>query len=156
HGVSRNTVMAAYELLVSEGYLVTRQGAGTYVTDVLPNPAGRTVRRQRRFAGERRLASFWHDQVAGGGTDLTGALRFNFRLGAPDISHFPMEVWNRLSARALRHFWKTRQTRSERCGQRVLREAIAQHISFSRAVACSADDIIVTAGAQQAFDLLGR
>jgi len=37
HGVSRNTVMAAYDLLLSEGYLAARQGAGTYVADVLPN-----------------------------------------------------------------------------------------------------------------------
>src|ERR1700741_4077796 len=36
-GVSRNTAMAAYELLLSEGYLAARQGAGTYVADVLPD-----------------------------------------------------------------------------------------------------------------------
>ncbi|MGH8172520.1 MAG: PLP-dependent aminotransferase family protein, partial [Rhodanobacteraceae bacterium] len=38
----------------------------------------------------------------------------------------------------------------------VLREAIARHVSFARAVACVPDDILVTAGAQQAFDLLAR
>src|SRR5215470_5110975 len=42
HGVSRNTVMAAYELLLSEGYLAARQGAGTYVADVLPDLARKT------------------------------------------------------------------------------------------------------------------
>ena len=41
-------------------------------------------------------------------------------------------------------------------GLRALREAIARHVSFTRAVACAPEDIIVTAGAQQAFDLLAR
>ncbi|WP_296799807.1 winged helix-turn-helix domain-containing protein, partial [Variovorax sp.] len=35
-GVSRNTMLAAYDLLLSEGYLVARPGAGTYVADTLP------------------------------------------------------------------------------------------------------------------------
>lgn len=34
--VSRNTVLAAYEQLQSEGYLQTRTGSGTFVSDVLP------------------------------------------------------------------------------------------------------------------------
>ncbi len=41
-------------------------------------------------------------------------------------------------------------------GLQALREAIARHVSFTRAVACVQEDIIVTAGAQQAFDLLAR
>ena len=41
-------------------------------------------------------------------------------------------------------------------GLAALREAIARYVAFARAVACSADDLIVTSGAQQAFDLLAR
>src|SRR6201996_7545036 len=40
-GVSRNTVMGAYDLLLSEGYLYARHGAGTYVAEVLPRRAER-------------------------------------------------------------------------------------------------------------------
>jgi len=36
YGVSRNTAVAAYDLLLSEGYLVTRPRSGAYVADVLP------------------------------------------------------------------------------------------------------------------------
>ena len=46
-GVSRNTAMAAYDLLLSEGYLVARQGAGTYVANALPDLT------QRKAPGER-------------------------------------------------------------------------------------------------------
>lgn len=41
-------------------------------------------------------------------------------------------------------------------GQPALREAIAAHVSLTRAVSCSGDDVLVTSGAQQAFDLLAR
>ncbi len=41
YGVSRNTAVAAYDLLLSEGYLTSRRGAGTYVADVLPKPSPR-------------------------------------------------------------------------------------------------------------------
>ena len=32
-GVSRNTVLAVYECLAAEGYVVAREGAGTFVSD---------------------------------------------------------------------------------------------------------------------------
>src|SRR5215472_17659934 len=35
-GVSRNTAAAVYEQLLSEGYVVTRRGSGTYVAERPP------------------------------------------------------------------------------------------------------------------------
>jgi len=65
-------------------------------------------------------------------------------------------LWQRLSARALRAYAKAPIGYADAQGQFALRDAIARHVSFTRAVACSAEDVIVTAGAQQAFDLLAR
>jgi GntR family transcriptional regulator/MocR family aminotransferase len=64
-------------------------------------------------------------------------------------------MWRRLVARAARTSSKD-WLPCEPQGRADLRAAIAQHVSFTRAIACSADDIIVTAGSQQAFDLLAR
>jgi GntR family transcriptional regulator/MocR family aminotransferase len=53
-GVSRNTVYLAFEHLRSEGYVEGRQGAGTYVAQVLPEalltlpPSASPVSRSRR------------------------------------------------------------------------------------------------------------
>lgn len=44
-GVSRNTILQAYEQLVAEGYAATRAGSGTYVAEVLPRSAGRRAER---------------------------------------------------------------------------------------------------------------
>src|SRR5207244_8764492 len=58
YGVSRNTAVAAYDLLLSEGYLVTRPRSGAYVADVLPQ-----LRNRRASSGDpaidRRLSAFW-------------------------------------------------------------------------------------------------
>jgi GntR family transcriptional regulator/MocR family aminotransferase len=74
----------------------------------------------------------------------------------PDPHAFPFDAWRRLAARQLRAFAKAPQAYAEPQGRAALRAAIASHVSFTRAVACSADDVLVTAGAQQAFDLLAR
>src|SRR6202007_2496977 len=60
------------------------------------------------------------------------------------------------SSRVLRAYSKTRVSYGDPHGRPALREAIARYVSLARAVACQADDITVTAGAQQAFDLLAR
>jgi GntR family transcriptional regulator/MocR family aminotransferase len=156
HGVSRNTVMAAYDLLLSEGYLAARQGAGTYVADVLPDLPQRKPQRERRSTGDRRLNAFWRQSLTVSAAATQSPLDFDFHLGVPDTAHFPMDVWRRLSARALRAFAKKPFAHDEPYGRPALREAIARYVSFARAVACSAEDITVTAGAQQAFDLLAR
>src|ERR1700722_6699488 len=155
-GVSRNAAMAAYDLLLSEGYLAARQGAGTYVADVLPDLTQRRVPRERHPSSDRRLNAFW--QQSAGMLDMPrpDPVRFDFRLGVPDIGYFPLDVWRRLSSRALRAYSKAPLGYDYSHGRPALREAIARYVSFARAVACQADDITVTAGAQQAFDLLAR
>jgi GntR family transcriptional regulator/MocR family aminotransferase len=149
-GVSRNTALAAYDLLLSEGYLVARPRAGNFVADVLPRARQAT----RTSEGNRRLVAHW--QAASPAASPSASYRFDFRIGLPDKTSFPFQVWRRLSARALRALSKAPSAYAPPEGQAALREAIARHVSFARAVACEADDIVVTSGAQQAFDLLGR
>lgn len=154
-GVSRNTAVAAYDLLLSEGYLVGRPGAGTYVADLLPKRS----RRARADGGpDPRLAPFWRALPGQSATQSAtpGPLAFDFRIGLPDKSQFPFDVWRRLSARVLRDLSRRPAAYAAAEGQPSLRAAIARHVSFARAVACEAEDVVVTGGAQQAFDLLAR
>jgi GntR family transcriptional regulator / MocR family aminotransferase len=155
-GISRNAVVAAYELLLGEGYLTSRQGAGTYVARVLSRGSSRS-NPPPSHTRDSRLNAFWRRP----GAPLIGngpphPPRFNFRLGVPDKTLFPFETWRRLSARALRSFSKTPAGEVELQGSRRLREEISRHVSLARAVACEPDDIVVTTGAQQAFDLIAR
>ena len=155
YGVGRNTAVATYDLLLSEGYVVARRGAGTYVANALPQLPERKVA-TRTCARDRRLTAYWRELRSLAEGALPAALRSDFRLGLPDTRRFPFDVWRRLSARALRRPSRPTAQYGEPQGEPALREAIARHVSFARAVACRTEDIVVTAGAQQAFDLLAR
>ncbi len=152
-GVSRNTAVATYDLLLSEGYLVARPGSGTYVADVLPRQ--RPAAASDATVGDIRLAPFWRSPPPVIRMDGP-AMPYDFRVGLSDKAPFPFEIWRRLSARALRGLSKVPAAYALSEGRPELRAAIAKHISFARAVACEAGDIIVTSGAQQAFDLVAR
>lgn len=156
YGVSRNTAIAAYDLLLSEGYAVARRGSGTRVAETLPRspksgPSGRVSAGSRR-----RVNPFWRERSMQLRPPVSTDPPLSFRLGIPDVSAFPIEVWRRLSTEAYRAVPVSGALDRDPQGRPALRHAIAQHISFTRAVACSPENIVVTSGAQQAFDLLAR
>jgi len=159
--VSRNTAVAAYDLLLSEGYLEARRGSGTFVANLSSRHPARkaaTGALPNRVEGraDDRLAAMWRaPPLPDEGPPRVG-LRYDFRLGAPDKSKVAFDVWRRLSARALRSLSSQPLVDAEPHGRLALREAIATYVSFARAVSCRADDVTVTAGAQQALDLLVR
>jgi GntR family transcriptional regulator / MocR family aminotransferase len=153
-GVSRNTVVAVYELLLSEGYLAVRPGSGTYVAAISPRPV--VVRPPVESEGDGRLNEVWRRSPAIFADASGEPFPFDFRLGLPDKTAFPFSLWRRLSAKALRAWSKTAAAYDHPQGRQALRAAIAKHVSFARAVSCSPEQIVVTAGAQQAFDLLAR
>ncbi|MFL6606269.1 MAG: PLP-dependent aminotransferase family protein [Steroidobacteraceae bacterium] len=154
YAISRNTAVAAYDLLLSEGYVAIRQGSGCYVAQAL----SRTTQDRARpgnTAADRRLSSFWRDRRAWQRPPRPESVPYWFRLGMPETGSFPYDIWRRLSNRALRSLSKSEVSRDPQ-GLPALRDAIAKHVSVSRAVACRPEDVVVTSGAQQAFDLLAR
>ena len=149
-GISRNTAVAVYDLLLSEGYLRARRASGVQVVEGLPAarphaPAQAGALGRRHLTARARAAE--PEEAASGGL---------FRLGVPELAHLPFDIWRRLGARCLRQFAREPADYAAAEGRPVLREAIAHHVAFTRAVACRAGDIVVTSGAQQAFDLLAR
>ncbi|MBE1160346.1 PLP-dependent aminotransferase family protein [Dyella acidiphila] len=154
-GVSRNTVVAAYDLLLAEGYIAARRGAGNFVADLalrrhaMPLPAADAD-------VTARLAPYWRRFMQLPVSAAPAVFAFDFRLGVPDSRPFSYDTWRRLAARALRQMVRHAPLYDLAAGRPALRAAIARHISFARAVACAADDVVVTNGAQQAFDLLAR
>ena len=148
--VSRNTVAVAYDRLVADGFLVGRAGAGTYVS-------AEPVRGRAAPKGVVRPRAVW-ESIAGGpsGTARPGGPNmqaYDFRVGVPDAELFPLETWRRLVSRELR---RGVGGYGDPSGHEGLREAIARHIGVSRSVRAGADDVLVTNGAQQALDLVGR
>ncbi|HEY4291771.1 PLP-dependent aminotransferase family protein [Luteibacter sp.] len=154
-GISRNSVVSAFDLLFSQGYLVARQGSGTFVADHLPvRPVDAARGDVARMAG--RLNSYWQQRMAAPGPVLPGPRRFDFRVGLPDHHLFPHETWRRLASTAMRSLAREEADYADTAGRRELRQAIAAYVSFARAIACDEADVVVTNGAQHAFDLIAR
>jgi GntR family transcriptional regulator/MocR family aminotransferase len=154
-GVSRNTVATAYDRLVAEGYLTTRIGAGTFVSDQPPaDPEQAGTAGTAATPGPLRPRPVWAEIPEP--LDLSGNPAFDFRIGLPDARLFPYSTWRGLIGRQLRASVVGTGMPSPPAGHAGLREAIARHLRVSRGVRTDLDDIIVTSGIQQALDLVGR
>ncbi|HZE38645.1 MAG TPA: PLP-dependent aminotransferase family protein, partial [Stackebrandtia sp.] len=149
-GVSRNTVAAAYERLRAEGFVSGRVGAGTYVRGT-----GRVAAAPTAPAGEVRPRDLWRDLDPMGFVPPSG-VPFDFKVGIPDPDLFPLESWRRLVTRELRASATRPGYLLDATGHPRLRTAIARHFGLSRSVRAGGDDVVVTQGAQQALDLIGR
>src|SRR5262249_42688926 len=81
----------------------------------------------------------------------------SFAHWGPDIATFPLDLWRRLQMRHLRRSSiEMLGYAQESQGHEPLRVEIAQYVARSRAVHCSADQVIVVNGSQQALDLCAR
>lgn len=160
YSLSRGTVVAAFEQLQSEGYTRTEVGSGTYVAPGVPDHriAAASSPQEPGFpaskAGLSRRAHKYlrHVEVMPAPHSIGKA----FRSYEPAIDLFPADLWARVASRVLRHAPRSLYGHGNAAGYQPLRRAIAEYIGSSRGVRCSAEQIIVTSGAQQALDLIGR
>ncbi|WP_236215439.1 MocR-like pyridoxine biosynthesis transcription factor PdxR [Metapseudomonas otitidis] len=150
-GISRNTVTRAFDQLYAEGYVEGRVGDGTYVVELstsppvaLPEPPGpapsvaleRLERHHLPASPERAPRAF--------------------RIGVPAFDLFPFETWARLSARFWRKPSLARLGYGDPAGDRGLRELVAAYLRSSRGLACDAEQVVITCGAQQAISLCAQ
>ena len=151
-GVSRTTVTVAYDRLAGEGFVTTRVGAGTYVSEHVSPASGDS--RRAKAEGALWPRAVWDSILPS--SAFAKPAQYDFRTGLPDASLFPHETWRRLMAGELRSGSTSVGGYAHPAGHRGLREAIARHIGVSRGVRASADDITITSGAQQALDIVAR
>jgi GntR family transcriptional regulator/MocR family aminotransferase len=149
-GVARGSVATAYERLAAEGYLTTRVGSGTFVADV---PA---TRRPRRHPADplRPRAGWTFEPAPTSGAETPP--RYDFRTGIPDATLFPFDTWRRFVSAELRLRANGPGTYAAPAGHPALRAAIARSLGYGRSVQATAEDVVVTNGAQHALDLIGR
>jgi GntR family transcriptional regulator / MocR family aminotransferase len=145
-GLARNTVSAAYDQLIAEGYLLSRQGARTEVADL----AGGAAHGVASTAAETAAPS--HDLRAGYET----VPRHDLRPGSPDTSHFPIGAWLRASRRALTRAPAEAFGYGDPRGRIELRTMLAEYLGRTRGVVATPEQIIITSGSLQALGILGR
>src|SRR6266567_1263306 len=166
-GVSRNTVYLAYQQLLAEGYCDSKVGHGTSVARVTPEtlltlPSPTQVNQSAQDAPSRsrvsqrgmnmaRLPPLPRPQIPSEPGKPPA-----FRAGVPALDLFPYQVWAQMVTRRVRHSLQEASDNQDPAGYRPLREAIAAHIGVTRGVRCTADQVMVVAGAQAALDLAAR
>ncbi|CAA9548474.1 MAG: Transcriptional regulator, GntR family domain / Aspartate aminotransferase [uncultured Thermomicrobiales bacterium] len=176
-GVARFTAEDSYARLVADGYAVGRHGAGTFVAPLAAPPSaapddasppsgpdagsGRstpTASATTPRPGPHRPWSAWGRRVADGAAPpvATESPPFAFRHGTPALDAFPHALWRRLQTRAAREAPPAELAYGPAHGLPALREAIAAYLARARGLRCGPDQIVVTAGTQQAIDLLAR
>jgi GntR family transcriptional regulator / MocR family aminotransferase len=131
-GVSRRLVVDAYGQLLAEGYLVARQGAGTYV------------------------AAAGAAQAPPPGAQPSTAPQFDFFPGAPDLSSFPRALWLSATREVLREAPDQAFAYPDARGAPALRHALSAYLRRVRGVAVEPDAIVVCSGATQGLALLAR
>ncbi|MGH6893240.1 MAG: PLP-dependent aminotransferase family protein [Dongiaceae bacterium] len=161
-GVSRNTVLAAYERLASEGFLDLRHRSGVFVAEDLPiaphaptlEPAPAAAARPPRLGIRARAAA----SAGPIGTARGSSARWPgcFATGVPDVSTFPFELWARLLARAWRRPHAHLPTGGDAGGHPELRAAIAEYLGEARGISCDPGHVLVVSGIRQALDLTCR
>ncbi len=165
--VSRNTVLNTYEQLMAEGYLESAEGSGTFVARVLPElllttpdrkvptDTRRTESRQPRFSERARL-QLAAPQMSASLPPLRNGLPRPFGSGVPALDAFPYKLWSQLVVRQTRRVPRSALMYQSPAGYLPLREAIAAHVTVSRQVHCTPEQIIIAAGFQGALDLAAR
>jgi GntR family transcriptional regulator / MocR family aminotransferase len=151
-GVSRTTATVAYDRLTGEGFVTSRVGAGTFVSE----QAARRPSNSKSYQSDGALRSrpVWDSIPLS--TAFDRRARFDFRTGIPDPTLFPHETWRRLMSREMRSGADTAGVYAHPAGHSGLREAIIRHIGISRGVVASAEDVVITSGTQQAIDIIAR
>jgi GntR family transcriptional regulator/MocR family aminotransferase len=148
-GVSRTVTSAAYDRLLSEGYLVGRQGSGTYVNPEL------VISSQAKISATSFSPRWLRPTTilpVDEGPVLSGTI--TFRLGMTTLPLESQAWWNSVWRKTAQLTPPTDYGSPE--GEVVLRSAIADYLGRSRGMVCTLGDVLITAGSARSLDLIIR
>jgi GntR family transcriptional regulator/MocR family aminotransferase len=150
-GVSRETVVVAYELLAAEQLVTARQGSGTRVMENLAS--ARTPRSSPRSRPPSRFAARARVFGPSSITSLGPDVRYNLHYGSPPLQSAFYRTWRRkLAAAALQVDCGYPSV----AGHPALRNALCDYLARRRGVVTRPEQVFIVGGTQQAFALLAR
>ncbi|MEH6649869.1 MAG: PLP-dependent aminotransferase family protein [Motiliproteus sp.] len=142
--ISRTSALNVYNQLIAEGLLVTRPGAGIFVT-TLGNSAADypTVSITPSDCSDKKVAI---EAIKNRGIFDAG----------PDVEQFPFAEWSRSLSRVWRRPDPALLREFHLGGYLPLRQAVTRYIKAVRDVECHPDQVIITAGNRDALALIAK
>ncbi len=152
-GVARASVVSAYGHLLAEGYVESRRGSGTFIAGDLAGLASR-----RRGAPPATKPAVPTSAQAFSDFERSAAQSDArpFNTGRTLIDARTAETWRSLTHRAVRRLGANDLGYADPAGLAELRENICDYLRAARAVRCDPEQIVITAGTQQAIDIAIR
>ena len=151
--VSRTVVVEAFERLAAEGLIVSKTGAGTFISQALANHAP-----PRRSPAPKRAPAPRLARVIARGSqsflERPAHVPRAFTTALPAFDAFPMALWSRHVAKHWRRQRDVVLGYGETHGFYPLRRAIAAHLRANRGILCEPEEIFVVNGAQHGFQLI--
>lgn len=140
--VSRNTVLTAYDMLVSEGAVESIAGSGFFVRSGAKNVPQKISIKNQQTASLSDLV-------------ITDEI-INFDSGHPALDLFPREKWNKFVSSAFLDAPTSALGYDDPQGRPELRDILSSYLKKSRGISCSPDQIIITAGTKQGLSLVAK
>jgi GntR family transcriptional regulator / MocR family aminotransferase len=161
-GVSRNTVVLAYQGLLDDGYLVARERSGYFVSEKALTEAAPTPRKQIHKVSPEAEAS-WQKRfkLRPASGEFTSKPQdwqkypYPFIYGQVDHNLFPLAEWRECTRQALGKKWLGTWTNdSWSVDDPLLVEQIRRRILPRRGIMATDEEILITLGAQNALYML--
>ena len=142
--VSRNTIISAYDLLSSEGYMESKSKRGYFISnDIDMDYITRPIKHNKRYNAE--LPS-----------EIKKNYKVDFKYGQIDSKNFPYTQWRRALTCGFNSENIDSLSYGDKQGELSLRTIIADYIHKARGVICSPDQIVLTSGTQMSLDYICR
>lgn len=140
--LAHGTIEQAYQMLISEGYLLPQGAAGTIVSPQLDRHILRSPSSEGTLSAQESQGQPWSPRP--------------FQMGLPALDAFPRKIWARLATRHMRQLDPLAMIYPDPKGLSALRLAIAKYLGISRAIICGPEQVFITAGYRGALDLIRR
>ncbi|KAF2409146.1 transcriptional regulator, GntR family [Pseudomonas antarctica] len=162
-GMARDTVENAYVQLHRDGFIVRREGSGSYVCDA--------IGAQLRGASRRRIKAQEvksSQAISGAGLSQRGRMILDsggvcdqqvikaFATGLPETRSFPTGVWERLQRQVMKDYRSSVLLHGDPQGAEPLRNAIATYLNLERGAKCSPNQVVVLSSTRQALFLCAQ
>ncbi len=153
-GVNRGTVESAYAELMAEGLVTSRQGSGFYVLPHAPGEVSAPLRSGIWPAWQGRLKYGGYEAMSAYLPEVSRQTDWiALDGGACDPRLFPMDEFRRMLGQVMRRDGVAAVEYGEISGYRPLRTTLSQVLA-SQGIQTGADNILITAGSQQALSLV--